>query len=692
MYKKLFISTIILTSLYSSSLPYTMYAVSVESVGDIVSADGGVIIYHKNKVYKANRAVYNTKKKVLELFGNVKVITNKSSSITDYLKVNVKDSKSHTNKFFIYDGNSKIWLRGSSYKSKNGIYRVKNSEISSCKVKNPDWKILFAKGKYNKNIEFVTLSRPTFYFKQKPVFALPWFGFSTVKKRKTGLLRPRFGINADSGFIYKQPYFYAPYRNWDIEFTPQIRTNRGIGLYSSLNFADSKFSKGSLTLGYFKEKSSFFKEKNLRNKEHHGLDFYYEGSHFLPSFLKSSDDEDGLYIKFETLNDIDYENLKDVNIKSYNKLVTSRLNSYLKRKSDYFGLYAKYFIDTDKVSNSDTMQELPSFQYHIFTKNIAIKNLTYSFDYKFKNNYRREGLNAAWQEINFPIKFDISLLDDFLNFSFSENLYYSKINYSKLAGKNIDNAVYFSNYHKFVLSSDLTKKYDNFLHNIQLQTTLQVPSFEHKSGDFADFIDINKERKNLNFSINQYFYDKNGFDFLTLRSSQIIYLDKGKKEYGDILNDIYYKYSNKLSISENTSYSKKFSKIKKIQTSINYKDDVYKFRLSHTHKNVPNEKKVNYLTTDFSTNLNAGFKIGGELNYDIKNAFTRDWSLWLYRDKKCWNYKITYKESLIPIATSGGAKAYKNKGIYFLVNFANIGGISYEYAKDNIVDSGVSDE
>ena len=59
--------------------------------------------------------------------------------------------------------------------------------------------------------------------------------------------------------------------------------------------------------------------------------------------------------------------------------------------------------------------------------------------------------------------------------------------------------------------------------------------------------------------------------------------------------------------------------------------------------------------------------------------------MWLYRDKKCWNYKISYKESLVPISTSGGAKSYRNRGVYFLVNFANIGGISYEFKKDDIV-------
>ena len=691
MYKKLSLATLLAVSLYSSSLPYTMYAKYIESQGDSVTASGGVVIYSGDKVYRAKRAIYNKKKKVLQLYEDVKVIGANSSSTTDYLKVDTKNQKSSTEKFFIYSGGDGLWLRGAEYDSNSSIYIVRDSEVSSCQVKDPDWEIVFAKGKYNSKSEFLTLTRPTFYFKQEPVFALPWFAFSTVKRRKSGLLRPRFGVKAESGFIFMQPYFWAPSKNWDITFTPQIRTRRGKGIYAELNFADSAHSGGSFRSGYFKEKDSFYEKQNLKNKEHYGYDFHYESSEFLPISIKGVK-ESGLYIDLKNLNDIDYENLKDININSYNKLVTSRVNYFIKRDRDYAGIYAKYFVDTDKINNADTMQELPSLQYHIFTKNFLVENLTYSFDYKLKNNYRREGLNAAWHEINLPIKFDLPLFGDYLNFSASENLYYSEIKYSRLSDTRMNNAKYFSNYHKFVLSSDLSKPYNSFLHNLQLQSSLQVPSFEDKSGDFADFININKERKNLTLSVNQYFYDNDGFDFLTIRSSQIIYLDGKKKEYGDILNDVIYRYSKKLSFSENSVYSKKYGKIKRLQTGMSYSDDFYHFSLSHTYQNLPENDKVNYLTSDFSIDLDGGYRVGGTINRDIKNRFTRDWSLWLYRDKRCWNYKIKYKESLIPIATSGGAKSYKSKGIYFLVNFANIGGISYEYAKDDIVDGGVSDE
>ena len=686
MFKKTFFSLSLATLLYSSDLPYTIYASKVVSDGDVVFADGDVVIYNGANVYKADSAVYNRDKKSLKLYGNVTSITGDTRTQSENLDIKTDTKAVKTDRFFTYDAKEGLWLRGSSYRGKDGIYITKDSEISSCNIVNPDWKILFSKAKFDKKNEFLYLYRPTFYLKKVPVFALPWFAFPTIKERKTGLLRPEFGVQAGSGFVFMQPYFYAPAKNWDIEFDPQIRTTRGYGLYSTLNFVDSAYSSGKVTVGKFIDKESFFEKEDLKNKTHYGLDISYESDKVFKRFLKKDSYKDGLWIDYHYLNDVDYENLKGIKIKSLNKLVVSRFNYFLKRDKDYFGVYSKYFLDTSKESNSDTMQELPSLQYHRFTTNLPVKNLIYSIDYKVKNNYREKGLNAAWHEINLPVKLDIPLFNNFLNFSISENLYYSEVKYRNKDGLNIENAKYFSNYHKFTLSSDLTKEYGSFIHNLQLESSLQVPSFENKSGDFADFININKEEKNLKLGINQYFYDKQGFDFLTLRSSQTIYIDRDENKQGDIYNEIIYQYSKKLSISENIDFSSKYNKIKKIQTNINYHDDFYSFNISHTHQNVPNLTKINYLTSDFKINLSNGYKIDGLLNYDVDKKLTRDWGIGLYRDKRCWNYKIDYKESVIPILTSGGARSYKNRGLYFLVNFANIGGISYEYSKDDIVD------
>jgi len=691
MRKKIVLSLILSCALNAGT--YTMYAGSVESDAKSVIASDNVMIFHNSNVYRAKKAVFDKKIKLLKLIGDVTVINKNSTIKSDFINIKLDKDTLKSGKFFIFDTQSGLWLRGSEYFDQNkDIHIIKNSEVSSCNIEKPDWKILFKKAEFNEKQEFIYLYSPTFYFKNKPVFALPWFAFPTVRKRKSGLLRPEFGVKVDSGFIYMQPYFYAPSQSWDVEFTPQIRTSRGVGLYTTVRFADTPYSKGKVTFGSFYDKDSFVLEKSLKNSSHYGYDISYESHRFFDKFLKKDSYKDGLWLDFHYLNDIDYENLKNMNIKSLNKLVTSRFNYFLKRDRDYIGLYAKYFIDTDKENNDDTMQELPSFQYHRFTTNLPLKNLTYSIDYKVKNDYRKKGLNATLHEINLPLKLDIPLFSNYINFSISENLYYSKIYYRKRDGGLIKDLKYFSNYHKFIVSSDLTKGYKDFIHNLQLEASLQVPSFEDKDGDIADFISINKEEKNLKLSANQYFYNYDNFNYLTLRTSQTIYLDRDEDRYSDLYNEIIYKFSRKFTIHENIDYSNKYNKVKKVQSTLDYEDDFYDFSLSHTYQKAPDVDYVDYLTASLKFKLNQGYEFESSLDYDIDKSLTKSWSAKLFRDKGCWNYSIKYKESITPIFTSGGVKSYKNKGLYFLVNFANIGGISYEYTQDDVTDSGVKDE
>lgn len=65
---------------------------------------------------------------------------------------------------------------------------------------------------------------------------------------------------------YEQPIYIAPYENWDLELNPQIKTDRGFGLYSTLRFIDSPYSIGEVNLGAFRENSSYYHDENLKTK------------------------------------------------------------------------------------------------------------------------------------------------------------------------------------------------------------------------------------------------------------------------------------------------------------------------------------------------------------------------------------------------------------------------------------------
>ncbi len=663
---------------------YTLYAATVETLGDQVVAKGDILIYTEDMMFSANEAVYDKKTELLILRGDVTLFYQGNMiNKAEELRLNLKKEQFFASDVFIQEQGSDIWIKSKAFKADKNNFILKKARLSSCLPDAPDWEIRFSTGHFHKDKEYVSLYNPRFYLGKVPVLYLPWFAFPTIRERRSGLLRPVIGFENSENLLFMQPIFIAPSKSWDIQLNPQIRLSRGSGLYTTLRFADSPYSKGALTVGFFDEQRAYAKSHNLKNSIHKGASFHYTNYALFTKYIQNNpyDYKDGLYVDTTTLNDIDYINLKDDRKYAVDKLVTSRINYYLSGYGDYVGAYAKYFIDTEKVSNADTLQTLPSLQYHKFSQILGIKNLVYSIDYKFKNSWRREGLGARQHELSVPVVFTMPLMKHFLNLSVSENFYYSKVNYTD-ANESVSNARYLSNYHRISLESDLMKRYDSKVHNIQLSLAFTIPSLHDKNGYFADFIPFNLERKNIAFKMNNYLYNNNGANYLTDRFTQYYYYDEEDKPFNEAENEIIYTYSPNLSLRNALIYSYEYHKLKKIQSGIYYHDDLNKLRFDHTYKDAPNETKINFLSADFSRVIDRRYSVTGGLDYDFDNSFTKEWRLGLLMHKKCWSYELRYKESITPSLTSGGTESVTRRGIYLLMRFAHIGGVEYKYIKD----------
>ncbi len=685
MFKAVTLFFTLLSAVFANPLTgaYELFAPSVYSQGDKVIAEGGVVIYNNNSVFSAQKIIYDQNSSVLELIGDV-YVSHEGAQQTknDYLKIELKKDRYNGDKLFLHDKLSHLWLNSASATSSNGRYKLRDASISSCDVKNPDWQFRFNRGVYNSNKEYVSLSNPVFYFQEVPLLYFPWLAFPTGTTRTSGLLRPYIGFENSENLLFVQPIFIAPYKNWDIELNPQIRLDRGIGLYSTLRFVDTNHSKGYLRLGIFDEKADYARGHNLKNSIHKGVELKYQNSQLLTTYLKKEKYKDALLIDYTNLNDIDYINLKHDGKYAVNKLITSKLNYYITDEDEYLGLYAKYFIDTEKLDNDDTLQTLPSFQYHKFTKNLPWENFLYSIDYKFKNNYRKEGLRAFQHEISLPIIYNKSFFNEFINFSASENLYYSRVHYQESNATIEDHANYFSNYHNLSVSSDLSKKYENFIHNMQIAVSYIIPSVDNKNGYFADFIPFNLEQKSIRIKFNEYLYDENGLDFLIHRIGQNIFLENRDNTFDDLENEIIYKFSKDFYVRNTIIYSHEHNKLKKIQSGLNYSDAYNKIRVDHTFQEAPDLDKINYLTADFSRKIDRRYEVFGGVDYDFDLSFTKEWRMGWSMKKQCWDYNIRYSESVTPSLTSGGTESLKRRSIYFFIRLANIGGVELKNEKD----------
>lgn len=683
--------------LFAQDQKVEILAKTVEKEKSIVHAKDEVVLYSEKYIITADEAYYDYNSSDLELIGDITIMEGTEfSTRSGYSKINLKNDTGVITPMFAYAGESQMWLKCNEAEFNEQYYLTKKSIVSSCDVQDPDWKIGFTSGEYNRESKFLSTYNTLFYVNKLPIFYLPYFSFSTDKTRRTGLLRPEVGYGGDEGLFYLQPIYFAPQVNWDLQLNPQIRTSRGIGLHVKLRFVDSPYSNGAISLGQFNEQGSYAKKNNLKNDKHYGYSIKYDRSRLISGYF-GKNVEDGLWIDFNYLNDIDYFNTIDNNDKTYNQLVQSTLNYYMKRDLDYFGLYSKYYIDTSKIDNDDTVQELPTFQYHRFINSILTDNIFYSVDYKTTNYTSKDGLDSVTNQVNAPISIYFPLLDDFLNFKFTENFYLANVDYDGVGSDGGGNII--QNFHRFSLYTELAKSYESFSHTMYMGLDYTIPGNSSKSDGFKKMLEdtsfdeldslVLNTKENLSFSLVEYFYNNNGKKIIShsLRQSIILGdLSSNEYKYLDLSNDLKFYATSNLTLKNLINYSHEFSRISKFQTSLDWKLDEYKVSFIHTYQKDSNELTDNYLSFSVDTDYIKNYNFFANTNYDIEEDYFKSWSIGWVMKKKCWDYRLTYKEERTPKLTSAGSDSTNKKGIYLTFNLYPIGGISYDFTQESEIE------
>jgi len=633
----------------------------VESTKTTVHAKGEVVVYYDGAVIKSSSVSYDKATKLLRFDGNVEMIGYKGTKEhMAHLEIDTKSKEVTFEELFFVTKND-VWLFTDKARRSEGNYSFGRSVLSSCNVDDPIWKMVFSHSLYDSKEKYMKIYDTKVYFADVPIFYTPYMAFSTYNERSSGLLFPLFGYSDEEGFVYEQPMYWAISPSMDLEFNPQIRTKRSMGFYSTFRFADSNHSSGKLRVGYFKDNDKYVADYNLPNNTHHGLEFNYESSQIISDRLPKGY-TDGLYINATFLNDIDYLNLQKTQLKHFGlvPLQESRLNYYLYNTNYYAGVNAKYFIDTRKTDNDDTLQILPSVQLNKYLDHFIWNNLTYSVDFKMKNFDRKIGTTLKQAELKIPLAFTSSLFDDFLNFTFSEDLYYSKFYFGNEIYEN-DKFEYYSNTHKVKVFTDLTKNYGKFIHVLQ-------PSFEYlKPGKESEnpikFDDLIEEQKALFtvglpeehyiFSLNHYLYDENMKLKFYQRFSQKYYVDRSYK-FSDLSNEMQYNWKS-WKFYNDIVYAPEYKKIRASSTRISWDQKVYKFSLGHTYKQIladqPNILPANDVSLTFAYTYSEKINFHGGFTYNVDDSSSKQWRFGGRYKEDCWSMAVSVRQDITPRPT-----------------------------------------
>jgi len=685
----LFILTLVLGMQILSASPdknrIEIKAKHIELENDIVTAKDNVVVYYGDAVIKASSASFNRKTKLLVLDGDIVLMGYQGGKEhADHMEIQTDTKEVKFEELFLVSEND-VWIYSDDVNKKEGKYNLGTSVLSSCDISDPLWTMVFSEAEYNTNENHMQVYHAKVYMWDVPVFYSPYLSFSTNKERSSGLLFPGLGYTENEGFLYEQPIYWAISESMDLEINPQIRTDRSLGVYGTFRFVDSNHSSGKIRVGYFKDKESYTQEYGLLNDDHYGIEFNYESSKVFEKYLPDGFD-DGLYVNTTYLNDIDYLYLQRTNLNhfGFSPIQQSRINYFAQNNDYYMGINAKYFIDTRKTDNDTTIQELPSIQLHKYLDHFITENFTYSVDLHINNLDRKEGATMRQAELKIPLEFTTSFFDDFVSLSLGEELYYSKFFFGNGTFVH-DDYSYYSNIHKVKLFSDLTKRYDNFVHIMQPSLGYIKPGSENESPiEFSLLSDEQKElfavglpEEKFDFSLSQYFYDDNMKLRFFQRLSQRYYPER-EYELADLNNEMQYNWD-KISLYNNLVYAYEFSEIRESSSYMSMRGSDYSLTLGHSYIQVlpdlPAARAINDVAFSFAYSYNEKIKFNGALTYNIDDSIddigSKQWRLGGGYHRDCWSVSAWISQYIIP--TSAGATSIDR--FYMQLNFTPFGSI-----------------
>lgn len=686
----------------------------MDTNGSYVKANNDVVVLYDGMYISAQSASFNRETGIIELYGNVNALKGAEYyTMGDYLMVNTQDDIKQFRPFFFQENRDHLWISARSAKTKDKEYELNTGIVSSCNPQDPDWTLRFSSGYYDGEDQWMQLYNARLYAGKIPVFYFPYVAYPTDTTRRTGLLRPTFGLSSDEGFIYQQPLYIAESPQWDLEFLPQVRTKRGKGMYTKLRFVDSPNSTGSFTVGGFEEKKYYQKEFNLKNSKHYGAEFKYQHRGFLKNWFDLDiQGSSGAYTDITYLNDVEYYNLKQNDALDYatTSQVTSKINLFLNQNENYYGMYSKYFIDLNKDSNADTIQNLPILHYHRALNTFLDDHFLYSLDYRGNNFYRKKRKNAVQNELKLPLTLQFPLLDEYLTLSLSENLYASTISFygtdDLISTQGYSSGVYGQDSQTIELNTNLVKAFDTFTHSVGFTLKYLHPGRVEEKGFYEDYAaefrdnrenntpciegpceydNISNMLEQASLELTQYIFTDDIGEKLYHRIKQPLVYETGYDKYADLENELRYYFTKELNYYNNTFYNYDRNVISKTQNTIGYNDGIFVFNMSHLYKDeLANDvrSKTRYLTTGARYNRSRKWQYFAGYAYDIDKSQTKNRYLGFLYSKRCWSAELKYVENIRPtLGTTGTASGIKDKILYLTLNLRPLGGFEVDYKK-----------
>jgi LPS-assembly protein len=225
-----------------TGVPVHIEADTQLKVGDIYTLDGHVLIDYKRYVVHADHATYDSDASQVDAQGHVTVDGGPSDEhiFADHGTMNLSDHTAHyyavtgtlgvraiTRDRYVFTAPNPFSITGDEVLQLGpGNYQVVHGSMTSCRLPNPDWKLLSQTILVNDGK--ATARNSLFALDDIPVLYLPYVSHATEKdQRQSGFLLPIFGNSTTKGLIAGEEFYLVLGRSADLTLGSQYFSRRG---------------------------------------------------------------------------------------------------------------------------------------------------------------------------------------------------------------------------------------------------------------------------------------------------------------------------------------------------------------------------------------------------------------------------------------------------------------------------------
>ena len=249
---------------------------------------GDVNFTQGNRVLSADEIILYQLTNILTAEGNV-VLEDSTSTINGRaLKANLdtKDAELTYVNYLLHGqaGNGeakKVYITNSG----DNIL-MQRSTYSECPFGDNSWVLRASSIDIDNIDESAEAYNATLYFKDVPIFYMPYFTYPTTDKRRTGLLFPSFENSLENGITFSQPIYWNIAPNYDMEIVPTYMSERGIYLTNKFRYLIDGQS-GKINVEYLANDKKTNTDRTLYHWSHNGN--FNENLNFNASYTQVSD-------------------------------------------------------------------------------------------------------------------------------------------------------------------------------------------------------------------------------------------------------------------------------------------------------------------------------------------------------------------------------------------------------------------